>query len=194
MNEQPLASRGDDDRVFQKVMANFVPAYIRRARGVQEAFDALIAQCRRQREEWLMMATIRLGTLRGLAGSWERLRPWLANPEPIRVLETLWDELNPRLEIRIEQTTSDRKLRLVLSVLVTDLEEFNRRWSAFVPTVDLTHVNQLREGYNLFYVLEKECAVRSHAIARQGFHPLPPATPAEIFARLPLLPVPLLRA
>ena len=56
--------------------------------------------------------------------------------------------------------------------------------------VDVAEVNRLRDGYNRWYVLEKECAVRSHAVARQGFVPLPPLTSAELAEHLPLLPVP----
>jgi hypothetical protein len=39
-------------------------------------------------------------------------------------------------------------------------------------------------------VLEKECAVRSARIARQGFVPLEPLTIDDVSAQLPLLPVP----
>ena len=54
-------------------------------------------------------------------------------------------------------------------------------------TVDLARVNQLRDGYNRYYVLEKECAVRSPKVARQGFRPLPPLTTADLAAELPPL-------
>jgi hypothetical protein len=63
----------------------------------------------------------------------------------------------------------------------------------FLANVDLTAVNELREGYNRYYVLEKECAVRSARIARQGFTPLPPLTHDELMSQFPLLPVPRLR-
>ena len=56
--------------------------------------------------------------------------------------------------------------------------------------MDLSAVNELRKGYNRYYVLEKECAVRSARIARQGFAPLPPLTTGDLVAQFPLLPVP----
>ena len=55
---------------------------------------------------------------------------------------------------------------------------------------DFTALNELREGYNRFYVLEKECVVRSLALARVGFVPLPPMTLAELTRLLPPLYVP----
>jgi hypothetical protein len=191
VDEQPTLNRDDGDRIFKQVMSNFdVPAYVRRARRVEAGFDILVANCRRQRDEWLTMTVIRLGILRGLAGTWDRLSPWLADAADVGVLDRLWAELMPELEIHIEPTTSERKLRRSLAELSADVEAFNRRWSAYLPTVDLSVVNALRDGYNRWYVLEKECAVRSLTVARQGFRPLPPLTTADLWAVLPLLPVP----
>jgi hypothetical protein len=56
--------------------------------------------------------------------------------------------------------------------------------------VDLSQVNALRDGYNRYYVLEKECASRSPRTARHGFRPLPPLTADDLAALLPPLPVP----
>jgi hypothetical protein len=54
-------------------------------------------------------------------------------------------------------------------------------------------VNGLREGYNRYYLLEKECALRSPRLARQGFVRLPAVTVDDLAAQLPPLPVPQLR-
>jgi len=194
MDEQPLLNRDDGDRIFQQVLSHFdAPAYVRRARRVQQAFDDLVARCRRQRDEWLMMVVIRLGTLRILAGTWDRLLPHAANDEQISVLERLWDELKPDLQVRVEPTSVEKTLRRAIGQLATDIEAFNRRWTAFLPSVDLSAVNELRGDYNRYYVLEKECAVRSLAVARHGFRPLPPLTTADLVEVLPELPVPRLR-
>ena len=67
---------------------------------------------------------------------------------------------------------------------------FNRRWRQFLDAVDLRPINELRDGYNRYYVLEKEFAVRSARVARHGFVPLAPLTAAALFELLPLLPVP----
>ncbi|MFQ3591815.1 MAG: hypothetical protein SNJ82_01335, partial [Gemmataceae bacterium] len=55
-------------------------------------------------------------------------------------------------------------------------------------TIDLSPVNQLREGYNRWYVLEKSCALRNEAVARLGFTPLQPLTHEEVAAQFPALP------
>jgi hypothetical protein len=93
----------------------------------------------------------------------------------------------------VEVTLSVRALRRALRELRESLEFFNRRWQPFLEEVDLTWVNELRDGYNRYYVIEKECVVRLPSLARQGFEPLAPATPAEVAAVLPLLPVPEIR-
>jgi hypothetical protein len=78
--------------------------------------------------------------------------------------------------------------------LAESLERFNRRWLEFLRGVDVGPVNELRDGYNRYYLLEKECALRSPRLARQGFTRLEPLTVAELTALLPPLPVPQLRA
>jgi hypothetical protein len=176
---------------MQRVLGQYdAPAFIRRARRVQEALDFLLARCRQQRETWLMMPRLRLGMLRALAGNWSRLQPWLADVDQMVLLEDLEKGLTPRLRVRIEPTLSARKLQRALRALQESLEIFNRRWLGFLPTVDLTPVNEAREGYNRYYLLEKECAVRSPRLARQGYQPLKPMTLEELQSRLPLLPIP----
>jgi hypothetical protein len=136
------------------------------------------------------MVRLRLGVLQGLAGDWNRLQPWLTNDEQIEVLRQLYAVLEPRLRLPVEPTFSKRQLRRALRELIPALERFNQRWRAFLPTVDLVLVNQLREGYNRYYLLEKECAVRSVVVARQGFTPLKPMTLDDLTALLPPLLVP----
>ena len=89
------------------------------------------------------MPRLHLGMLKSLAGDWQRLQPWLVNEDQINLLRELETELAPRLQTKIEPTTSARLLQ------------------RFLPTVDLTAVNKARDGYNRYYLLEKECAMRS---------------------------------
>ncbi|MCI0461684.1 MAG: hypothetical protein L0Z62_32435, partial [Gemmataceae bacterium] len=168
------------------------PAYVRRAREVEEAFETLLEKCRRQREEWLPMVRLRLGTLHALAGDWERLTPLVTDGE-VEALRRLHEELSPRLRVPVARASSQRALRRALRELRESIENFNRRWSAFLEKLELTYVNELRDGYNRYYVVEKECAVRSPALARQGFRPLEPVTAADVAAALPPLPAPQLR-
>jgi hypothetical protein len=194
MDDIAILGREDERRLVQRVLGHYdAPAFIRRARGVQESLDHVLAACRRQRDQWLLMPRIRLGVLRGLAGDWHRLLPWLADHEQLGVLQTLERELSPRLRTKIEPTSSSRQLQRALKALRESLEHFNRRWQAFLPTVDLAPVNEARDGYNRYYLLEKECAMRSARLARQGFQRIEPFTLNDLQNGLPLLPVPLLK-
>jgi hypothetical protein len=190
MDDVPIiGTEAGADPVKQFIAQYGAPAYLRRAQQTEQAFNQVVERCRQKREEWLPMVRIHLGLLVALAGEWDKLRELLANDQ-IELLRRLHEDLAPRLRVTVEPTSSVRALRRVLRELTESLENFNRRWAAFLPEVDLTSVNELRERYNRYYVLEKECAVRSAAVARQGFRPLPPATVEDIAAVLPPLPVP----
>jgi hypothetical protein len=193
VDDLPILGR-NEHKIFNQIIGQYdAPAYIRRARQVQDSHDLLIARCRKQREEWLPLVRTRLATLRALATDWWKLRPWLADEEQVQTLERLHADLEPRLRLPVTPTSSPRKLRGALRELIESLERFNRRWRAFLPSVDLSQVNDLRKGYNLYYILEKECAVRSARVARQGFRPVPPLTVEDLFAVLPPLPLPHLK-
>jgi hypothetical protein len=190
VDEVPIVSGDEERRMFQKALGlGGPPAYMRRGRQVEEALEALLAKCRRQREEWLPMVRMRLGRLHALAGSWESLRPLFADEADIRALAELYADLQPALREPVAATMSAGRLRHALAELMESVAVFNRRWEAYLTKVDLTVVNALREAYNRFYVLEKECALRSPKVARQGFVPLPVLTRADLEAALPLLPV-----
>jgi hypothetical protein len=191
MNELIIPVREDGRLDMQQVVAMYdAPAYIRRARNVEGTLQQVLHRCRQQREQWLAMARLRLGQLAGLAGSWQRLRPWLADDDQVAILARLETELSPQLRCPVEQTSSQRVLLRALVKLCDSLERFNERWHVFLSKVDLTTLNALREDYNRWYVLEKECAVRSARLAREGFVALSPLTAADLEERLPLLPVP----
>jgi hypothetical protein len=185
----PILGRDDGSQEAKEFMTQYdAPAYVRRARQVEEAYQDLLRRCRHQRDQWLVLVRLRLGTLHALALHWERLRPWLADESHIAALERLHAELAPRLRLSVEPTSSDREIRRALRELKESIDYFNARWRSYLPSVDLGAVNELRDGYNRYYVLEKECAVRSARVARQGFVRLEPLTTADLDALLPLLP------
>jgi hypothetical protein len=191
VSEILIPSRDDGREAFNEVLAQYDgPAYLRRARRVQGSYDGLLERCRQQREEWLGMARVHLGMLRGLAGDWPALADHLADEEQLSVLEELWTGLQPRLRVPVEPTASTRALRQALRELDESLERFNRRWIELVRGLDLTALNAERADYNRYYLLEKECAVRSPHIARQGYRALEPLTADDLLAELPPLPVP----
>ena len=194
MDEIPILSRDDGSHTVKQFMAQYdAPAYVRRARRVDAEWEGLLARCRRQREEWLALVRTRLAMLHALAGDWGRLAPLLADTEHIEALRRLHAELRPELRLPVPPTTSVRALRRAVAELAESVERFNRRWREYLGAVDLGPVNAARDGYNRWYVLEKECALRSARLARQGFRPLAPLTLEAVVAALPPLPVPRLR-
>jgi hypothetical protein len=191
MDELAIPSRDDDHKTFQQMLV-FAdgPAYARRARRVHAAFEDLLHRCRLQREDWLSFVRVALGQLAARAGSWDNLRPLLRDDESLDVLGRLHDELRPRLRVPVAPTASRRLLRAGLAELIDGLERFNRRWLPYVAGLDLRAINELRDGYNRWYVLEKEMALRNSAAARAGFQRLAPLTTEDILQRLPSLGVP----
>jgi hypothetical protein len=175
-----------------QVMSQYdAPAFLRRARKVKDAFDSLVRACQAKRDEELLMVRIRLGFLHGMtAGDWNLLRPHLADDDQTQVLAKLHAELDPKLDVQVQPTTSSGKLRKTLRDLCKALEIFNEAWRRHLVGLDLAEINQLREEYNRWYVFEKECALRSPVIARRGFEPLLPATVDEVAAQVPELAVP----
>jgi hypothetical protein len=191
MEEEIILSRDETNETFKKFLSRFdAPAYIRRARCVQAALEQLHDYCRRQRAEWSKMVRLRIAMLHALAGDWSNLRPFVTDDEQLDTLRYLLAALAAPLRCPVEPTTSARTLRRALRELGESLEHFNQRWRGFLANVDLSAVNEARDGYNRYYVLEKECAVRSARIARQGFVPMQPLTIEELAAEFPLLPVP----
>jgi hypothetical protein len=191
VDEVPIAGRDEAENTFKEFLSLYdAPAFVRRARRLELTLEELLDRCRAQRERWLGMVRLRVGIVRALAGNWNLLWPLLASPEQVRQLELLHEELQPKLRVTILATTSQYKLRHALKQLAESIEAFNHRWQAFLPLVDLAAVNEARNAYNRYYVLEKECALRSSRVAREGFVRQTPFTLADLQARLPLLPVP----
>jgi hypothetical protein len=182
---------GNDERPVQEIMGRLgAPAYIRRARQVEDAYQALLARCRTQRDEWLGMVRLRIGQLFALARGPEGLRPLLADDSQLALLSDLHASLAPVLRVPLAPTQSQRELRTAFRELVESMERFNRRWDEFLLGVDVAPLNALRDKYNRYYLLEKECALRGAPAARQRFVPLTPLTHAELRDLFPLLPVP----
>jgi hypothetical protein len=188
--EGESAPLGATDRELLDVLGRYgPPAYVRRARGVELALELLLAKGRKQREEWLLMVRINLARLHALAGDWSALTPWLDEAQR-QGLQALYATLAPTLRAPLERTTSARGLRRALRELIVSLERFNKRWLAWVAGLDLGAVNEARAGYNRFYLVEKEAALRNPTLARRGYQPLGPLTVEEVLGHLPVLFVP----
>ncbi len=194
MEEEVILGRDGAEEAVKRFLSQYdAPAYIRRARGVELALEQLLDQCRRCRAEWLQIVRLRIALLHALAGDWSNLLPFVTDEEQLDILRYDLAALASPLRGPVEPTTSARILRRAMQELHESMQRFNQRWQAFLTSIDLTALNELREGYNRYYVLEKECAVRSARVARQGFAPLPPLTLDDLASHFPLLPVPEIR-
>jgi hypothetical protein len=134
------------------------------------------------------MVRTRLGQLAALSNQWEVLRPTLRGDGELHLLRRLHNDLRPQLRVVPAPTTSPRALRRAAVVLQRSIQRFNQRWTAFLEELDLAPLNKQRDDYNRYYVLEKECALRSPRLAREGFRQLRPLTVEDLIALFPLLP------
>jgi hypothetical protein len=182
----------DEDRaILNEMIGRFdSPSFIRRARLVETTWLQVLERCAKARHERLTIVGLRLAQLRALAGSWEAIG---ANANDLPFLIKLFDELQPRLRLRLEATASKRVLRGAALELIESLRFFNERWLRFLAKFDLSAVNRARDEYNRFYLFEKECAVGSARVARIGFKKLEPLTLADVERQFPLLHVPAFR-
>lgn len=179
-----------DQRVAQEVMGRFgAPAFMRRARLVETTWAHFVERGKTERMQLLAFVRLRLGQLYALAGTWDALFHCL-QPEDVAQLQSLHAELQPRLLVPLQPTTSQRVLESALGELIEVMASFNRRWRKWLAGVDLQAINQAREAYNQFYLLEKECALGSARVAGLGFQRLAAITPADVERELPPLRVP----
>lgn len=179
------------DQLTQRLLGRFdVPAYVRRGLRVAQVRAAVLAQCRKKRRELLQHVRWRagqLGRVLGDAAEFERLLP---RPAEQRRWRELWNLLEMSGDVAGGEAISSRRLRRRLQETCESLERFNRAWQQYLHRIDLTPVNREIESYNRYYLLEKECALRSARLARQGYRPLAPISIDDLLAEFPLLPVP----
>lgn len=181
----------DELQLFQRMMQAFdAPAFLRRGQHVEGAWHTLLEHCRNHRRKLAELPAMRLGRLLALAGDWSRLQDGYCTFEEAAALQALHDEWSPKLKLPVAVAKQRLTIVRAMKQLATSFERFNIRWLKFVQELDLQHVNELRDAYNRYYVLEKECATRSARTARDGFTPLKPVTVDDVLREFPLLKVP----
>lgn len=186
---EPLSQRAETSRETQQLIVQHGgPAFVRRGRRAQAAWEQLLAPLPAKREELLEMVRLRVGILVARAGGVGGLNRWFDQSVAAQ-LAAIYAETSPRLRMPIAPTSSERVIQVAYGELLASIERFNRRWRELVEKLDLTEVNRAREEHNRHYVMEKECAVGSLAIARRHFEPLPPATTDDVLAIYGYLPI-----
>ncbi len=181
---------------FMKMLAeqDGPPAYVLRGQRVEQVWNELLQQCRRDREELLDMPRTRLAQVAALIDQrWSALEAFVANDHAAEYYGGLFAEWQPELRVQLDATTSDRKIRASLRELAKSFERFNTRWEKHVSKVSLSHVNFERDQYNDYYLVEKSAALGSDRIAEMGFERLKPCTHDDIRKEIPALVVPAIR-
>ena len=148
-----------------------VPAFAKRGKDLEHALLRLHARCRVSRLERLEMVHLRL---RQWASAVQGPEAWpIAFEES---LQPLWEQAAAPPPNWARQTASVRRCRLIARDLHTSVSRFNRLWLKHLDELNLQALNTLVEHYNRYYVIEKECFVKSARLAALHFSPRPPVT------------------
>src|SRR6478735_3144042 len=123
-----MAESEEDRRVVQEIAGRAgPPAFIRRAKLVEATWAALLERCSKARLERLTFVRLRLGQLHALAGSWDALHAFMPHAHELAQLQQMYQDLQPRLLVPLEATTSRRALRSAASDFVAAIDMFNDR-------------------------------------------------------------------
>lgn len=178
-------------RFFQKINATTgTPSFCRRGTAVEDAWNSLLAKCHEKRQELLTMAQLRLATFLALIERQLDLATEFCTEADLIYLDSLHREWSYQLQIAVTPASSERQLRIPFTELQRAFLRFNDRWADFVNKIDLTTNNRLRDNYNRYYIIEKECALWSPQIAKQGFEPMKLLIHDDLFGEFPLLRIP----
>jgi hypothetical protein len=162
------------------------PAFMRRTKHAEDVFQRLLERLRHDRDDLIVIVRLRVGQLKMMAGDWQALH-FLLSDEAMELLPRLYDELHPHLLVPVQESRSPTELRSAVDELREAIHYFNLRWFRHIVQCDLTAVNQARDDYNRYFLLEKECVVQSATAAEQDFQPLQRLTHEDLFREFPLL-------
>jgi hypothetical protein len=187
-NDEDTALAGTDGELRELLGLYDAPAFARRGVDLEYALARLDARCRRERAAMLEMVGLRLRQWAALASGAETALQAFARP-----IDDLWPRVDVPPPTWADRPAPVRKLRAVARDLAASVERFNRRWERFILGLDFEPVNRLIDRYNRYYVLEKECTLRSARLAARHFEPKPRVSHEAILGRYPTLPVPELK-
>lgn len=178
-------SRGE----FLKVLADVgqEPAFVQRARAVNDATDEIFRRCRAERNAMLRWPRTHLKTLADrVHPEWFRLSRYLADEDGEKILRSLYQQWESQMAPSFHWAWTNRQ---ALVAFLESAQRFNAAWSQFLERLDLNRVNRLRSSYNEYYPIEKACALGSEHAAR-SFTPLDRITIEQLRSAFPLLPIP----
>src|SRR5262245_8581567 len=142
-------TNNSDRRLYEKnTPLSDAPAFLRRARAVEDAWTRLLDRCRGKRDLLLEMPRMRLARLFALAPLPSPLLASRLGREELAYLEGLLAQWQPRLRSAVRPAKSAAELARPISDLARSFSRFNTRWLAFVGELDLAPLNKLREDYH----------------------------------------------
>ncbi len=188
-HDEETALAGTDGELRELLGLYDAPAFARRGIDLEYALTRVDARCRREREAMLEMVRLRLRQWAASASGPEAAPLVFAAP-----IDDLWPLADAPPPAWADRTATLRKLRSVARDLVASVRRFNHRWERFLDGLDFEPVNRLVDRYNRYYVLEKECTLRSARLAARHFEPKPRVSREILHQRYPNLPLPELKS
>ena len=171
------------------------PAFLRRARTVDDAWQQLLATCRSQRDEMLKGPQLHLSILaEHVRNDWSQVADYLADAEQFRYFESLYVGWRPHLNFKRGRTIWRRNCRRLVAAFIESADRFDRAWKKSLQQLDLTAMNCLRREFNEYYPVEKACAFDCEQVDRLGFNELSPVTFEMLLEMFPPLEAPRLRS
>lgn len=167
------------------------PAYLRRGMSVEDAEARVDKRCATARDEMLYAVRLRLRFWNRLVSDSGWLRRRLSPAAQASVADIGSKIFSPGDPMLLPAPVGWGVFAAKhWRAFAAAVEDFNDRWQRFLRTFPLDDLRHAIDGYNRYYVLEKECAVRSALTARRGFMPRDMPTVDDLMARFPLLPAP----
>ena len=185
----PLGEVPSDERMLLGL--GDPPAFLRRGMSVEDADARVVRKCEIARDEMLYAVRLRLRFWNRLLRDRPRIRASVseaARESAADIGTKVFGPGEPSVSVAPAGWSifAGRHWR----AFVTAVEEFNANWRRYLETMPLDDLYRAIDGYNRYYVLEKECAVRSARTALRGFAPKQKPTWSDFLERLPPLPTP----
>lgn len=185
-DDELLMAAGEDDMVRMLLGRYDVPAYVRRGLRVEAAIRDFFSHAEQCYRELLEPVIASARALARQISSLDALRQHFPDPGQHQLVLDLYEVFVPDARWRDGQPQK-WPAQAAAQQLTAAIVRFNRRWRARVAELNYDEVNREIEAYNRYYLIEKECALRSRKLAARGFRPLTRIDEAAVLARFPLL-------
>jgi hypothetical protein len=170
-----------------------VPAYVRRARNLEQAVADLFRDAAKAREEMLGFVALRFRQVLDVLDE-DTARE--LDVSAVAALGVILAELEPlpafyRLKSRARPPRGAREVERTVAALRESVGRFNTRWERWIDEeAPLAEVNRQVDGYNRHYEFERQCALKYVPLDKVTFEKRAPLDRADLLERLPVLPLP----